>query len=96
MWECAKQLCALYTQRTGKIHKTEAILDLLAATPTNIPEHGFVKSPVAAPDEFKAIAVFCDVYKAYQKYLCYKFDECQSRPKPMKVEFYIVPDWYAL
>ena len=95
VWECAKQLCALYTARTGKVHKTEAILDLLAVTPANIPERGFVKPPVAAPDEFKAIAVFGDVCKAYQQYLCAKFAEWQSRAKPMKVEFDTVPHWYA-
>lgn len=94
--ECAKQLCALYTERNGKIHKTEAILDLLAVTPVNIPEHGFVKPPVSAPDEFKAIAVFGDVCKAYQQYLCAKFAEWQSRAKPMKVEFDNVPHWYAV
>ncbi|CAM0010199.1 DNA binding protein [Vibrio phage K375] len=96
VWECAKQLCALYTERTGKIHKTESILDLLAVTPVNIPEHGFTNPPVAAPDEFKALAVFGDTCKAYQKYLCSKFDEWQSRAKPIKVEFDIVPDWYCV
>lgn len=95
VWECAKQLCALYTARTGKVHKTEAILDLLASAPTNIPENGFVNPPVAAPDEFKALAVFGDTCKAYQKYLCAKFAEWQSRAKPMKVEFDVVPEWYA-
>lgn len=95
VWECAKQLCALYTARTGKVHKTEAILDLLAAAPNNIPEHGFVNPPVAAPDEFKAMAVFGGVCKAYQKYLCAKFAEWQSRAKPIKVEFDTVPAWYS-
>lgn len=93
--ECAKQLCSLYTARTGKVHKTEAILDLLAAAPSNIPDNGFVKPPVAAPDEFKAIAVFGDVCKAYQQYLCAKFAEWKSRAKPIKVEFDTVPHWYA-
>lgn len=96
VWECAKKLCVLYTERTGRIHKTEVILDLLAVTPTNIPEHGFTNPPVAAPDEFKALAVFGDTCKAYQKYLCSKFDEWQSRAKPIKVEFDIVPYWYCV
>lgn len=94
-WECAKQLCTLYTERTGKTHKTEAVLDLLAVTPVNIPEHGFARPPVAAPDEFKALAVFGDVCKAYQAYLCAKFEEWLSRDKPMRVEFDNVPVWYV-
>ncbi|CAH9016144.1 putative DNA binding protein [Vibrio phage 381E49-1] len=96
LWECTKQLCALYTHGDGKVHKTESILDLLAVTPANIPEHGFTNPPVAAPDEFKALAVFGDTCKAYQEYLCSKFEEWQSRAKPIKVEFDVVPDWYCV
>ena len=95
VWECAKQLCALYTQRTGKTHNTESILDLLATAPKNIADNGFVNPPVAAPDEFKSLAVFGDTCKAYQQYLCAKFDEWLSRDKPMRVEFDEVPAWYV-
>lgn len=93
VWECAKQLCTNYTARTGKIHKTESVLDSLVFTPANMPECGFVNPPVAAPDEFKAVAVFGDTCKAYQQYLVAKFNEWQCRGKPIAVEFDITPDW---
>ena len=96
VWECAMQLCANYAKRTGKIHKTEAVLDLLSETPHNINQLGFNNPPVAAPDEFKALAVFGDTCKAYQMYLCTKFSEWQQRDRPIKVEFGVIPDWYII
>lgn len=93
LWECATQLCELYKQRTGKTHATQDKLWLLQSAPAGLDYNGFTKPPVAAPDEFKAIAVFGDVCKAYQKYLVSKFAEWQSREKPMKVEFDNVPAW---
>lgn len=94
LWECAMQLCHNYTSATGKTHKTEAILWLLQTPPASIDDHGFTNPPVAAPDEFKALAVFGDTCKAYQKYLVSKFNEWQSRTKPLSVEFDFVPDWH--
>ena len=94
VWGCAMQLCANYTTRTGKVHKTQLTLDILAKTPDNIAHLGFTNPPVAAPDEFKKLAVFGDTCKAYQEYLCDKFSEWQSRAKPIKVEFDEVPEWY--
>mgnify|MGYP000586732918 CR=1 FL=1 len=95
VWECAMMLCQLYTERTGKVHKTQQILESISSAPINLNYNGFVKPPVAAPDEFKAIAVFGDVAKAYQKYLCTKFDEWLSRERPMRVEFDTIPSWYV-
>lgn len=95
VWRCAMRLCEVYTARTSKVHKTQAILEALCVSPNNLPDNGFTKPPVAAPDEFKAIAVFGDVCKAYQQYLCSKFAEWQSRTKPIKVEFDTVPSWYS-
>lgn len=93
VWECAMQLCQLYTQRTGKAHATESILEKLGSVPSGLDFTGFVKPPVAAPDEFKVMAVFGDVCKAYQKYLVSKFQEWQQRERPMKVEFDVIPEW---
>lgn len=58
-----------------------------------MPEAGFVRPPVSAPDEFKALAAFGDVCKAYQHYLRAKFAEWLSRDKVIPVEFDTVPHW---
>ena len=94
LWECAMRLCELYTQRTGKTHKTEAVLWNLSLAPFNCPDHGFAFPPVAAPDKFKAMAVFSGVAVAYQRYLVEKFEEWKQREKPIAVEFDDVPLWY--
>lgn len=92
---CAMELCRLYSQSTGKVHATQEVLQRLSTPPKAIPHRKFSEPPVAAPDEFKAIAVFQSTTVAYQKYLCYKFKEWESRPKPLKVEWsHRVPDWY--
>jgi len=95
VWECAKKLCELYSTRTGRSHKTEGILDIIAAAPKSIPENGFVRPPVAAGEEFITMSSVVGVCKAYQAYLCDKFQEWKSRAKPLKVEFDFVPAWYS-
>ena len=92
---CALHLCKLYTESAGKIHATQRVLEQLSTPPRRIVSNKFVEPPVAAPDEFKAIAIFNPVTTAYQKYLCYKYKEWQQRDKPMKVEWsHRVPSWY--
>ena len=95
VWRCAMQLCVNYTRDTGKVHKTESVLQLLSTPPVSIRDVAFRNPPVAAPDEFKALAVFGDVCNAYQKYLISKFNEWQQRDKPLNVEFDHVPNWYT-
>lgn len=34
--DCAVELCKMYTLRTGKVHKTEAVLHLLKELPDNL------------------------------------------------------------
>lgn len=91
--DCAFELCAMYTRDTGKVHKTQVILELLRQPPINIPALPFVEPPVAAPDEFKAVAIFKGAAVAYQQYLVSKFKEWQQRDKPIAVEFDYKPDW---
>lgn len=93
---CAMELCAIYTQVTGKTHKTQVMLELLSVLPKNIESKTFKQPPVAAPDEFKALAVFNGATVAYQKYLCAKFKEWLTRAeRPIKVEFKVeTPHWY--
>lgn len=86
----------LYSERTGKIHGSQATFERLQTLPQNIKDADFKRPPVVAPDQFKVLAVF-DPYKvplAYQHYLNYKFKEWITREKPIKVEFHHkAPEW---
>lgn len=94
VWMCAMELCRLYHEKTGKVHKTGSVLSTLKQPPRNIPVVPFKQPPVAAPDQFKAIAIERGSAIAYQYYLSWKFLEWKSRLKPMKVEFQKnVPNW---
>ena len=94
VWKCAMHLCSLYTESTGKIHATQRVLESLSNPPKAIPLRKFSEPPVAAPDAFKAIAIFQSATVAYQKYLVSKFDEWKQRDKPLKVEWsHRVPVW---
>jgi hypothetical protein len=88
------QLCKLYTHRTGKIHKTQETLERLRELPRNLPLTNWQDPPVAAPDEFKAVAVFKGAVIAYREYMKSKFKEWQQREKPIKIEFQHPPVWY--
>lgn len=93
--QCALHLCKLYTESSGKRHKTQDVLETLQTPPKNIFECSFKVPPVAAPDKFKAIAVLGSVTQAYQKYLIEKFKEWQERTNPLTVEWtHGVPNWY--
>lgn len=91
--DCALHLCKLYTQDTGKIHKTQETLERLRELPKNLALTSWQDPPVAAPDEFKAVAVFNGAVTAYRKYMISKFEEWQQREKPIKVDFVFKPDW---
>lgn len=92
VWRCASHLCRLYQQETGREHGSYSQLMLLAPMPQRIPELAFVQPPQAMPDEYKNL----DATVGYQQYLCAKFDEWQSRAKPIAVSFYFkTPEWYV-
>lgn len=92
---CTEELCKLYTDATGKVHASQEVLRLLSTPPKAIPNKKFCEPPVAAPDQFKAVAIFQSATIAYQKYLCSKYAEWQQRDKPLKVEWtHRVPSWY--
>tara|TARA_Y100001956_G_C4065651_1_gene161525 strand:+ start:186 stop:689 length:504 start_codon:yes stop_codon:yes gene_type:complete len=93
--DCALHLCKLYTADTGKIHKTQHTLEKLQDLPKNIPLINWQDPPVAAPDKFKALAVFNGSVFAYREYMKAKFKEWKERDKPIKVEFIHLPEWYA-
>ena len=93
LYECAKELCKQYTLRTGKVHKTESVIDALIEPPPVLLDQGFNEPPVAAPDEFRGIKIFQGAEKAYQAYLNSKFKEWLSREKPLDVVFVNKPEW---
>ena len=96
VYSCAKELCKQYTTATGKVHATEKVLEKLSLAPNTIRSVKFKEPPVAAPDEFKAMAVFEGSAPAYQKYLLSKYKEWQQRDKPLKVEWYdSKPRWVS-
>ena len=92
---CAMTLCKLYTESTGKVHASQSVLEQLSTPPKGIGMGVFKEPPVAAPDAFKAIAIFQSATVAYQKYLVSKFEEWKQREKPMRVEWsHRVPTWF--
>lgn len=96
VWLCAMRLSELYTQNTGKVHKSTDVLALLVDPPKNISNNPFREPPVAAPDEFKAVAIFKGAAVAYQKYLNTKFKEWLDRERPVAVEFMYSPNWLSI
>lgn len=97
LFNCLSYAHKIYEASTGKVHGSKAVLDSLALPPVNINSFGEFKAPpVAAPDEFKVLVQREGTCKAYQKYLCSKFKEWQSRDNPLSVVFPIRnPSWYV-
>lgn len=85
-------LCDLYTSNTGKVHKTDTKLrEVLAIHPSVLPLP-FRLPPMCMPDEFKSD----NVCKSYQTYLTNKYQEWQTRDKPLKVIYpHGSPSWYT-
>ena len=54
--------------------------------PSNIPDGELQPFAMALPEKFQARGVF-DQTKAYQAYLCEKFQEWACRARPIKVEY---------
>lgn len=87
--DCTGELLKLYTARTGKIHKSQAVFELCQTLPKGIKDRDFTPPPIAAPDRYKAMAVF-DKNKtpeAYRAYLQSKFKEWITRDKPLAVQW---------
>lgn len=79
-------LCAEYTFRTNKVHKSSALISALATPPWNIVNSNLTPFAMAMPEQYQKLGIL-DQTKAYQAYLNDKFDEWRSRAKPMKVEW---------
>lgn len=70
-------LCEEYTQRYGKVHKTQQTIgDVLKLVPSNMPDVEFTPPPCAMPDEYKD----GDSLSSYRKYYeSEKFFNTQDR-----------------
>jgi hypothetical protein len=66
LWLCdlGLALCAEYTFRYGKIHKTQLHLEWLSANPPVLPKIGVTEIRLAMPDEFKRPNPV-EAYRAY-------------------------------
>lgn len=91
----ALELCNMYENDTGKIHKTYNTLINLLQPPVNIKSKPFKVPPISAPDKYKMLVVLgADIDHAYQEYLNSKFEEWAHRESPLKVEFCCGdPEW---
>jgi hypothetical protein len=87
------ELCAEYTLRYSKSHKTELLLPALSKAPKNTPEGDLTPWAQAMPEEFQQE----DSIKAYQKYLLGKYEEWLTRPRPLGVCWtnQQLPSWLA-
>ena len=79
-------LCKEYTSRYGRTHMTETkLLDILKATPKNIPHGPLTKFPQAMPDECKTE----DSITAYRNYYLYHKKKIARWTKRN------IPDWFS-
>jgi len=76
-------LCAEYTYRFGKRHKTQDHLIALGHVPDNIPEDDLTAFAMAMPDEFRSN----NPHKSYKRYLRAKLESWTLRDKPMRTSF---------
>lgn len=85
-----ERLIENYAAYTGKTHATSKLLRTLWDAPLELTYTGFREPPKCMPDEFKEE----DTCISYKKYLKHKYQEWQSREKPIKVRWYFSkPEW---
>ncbi len=81
-----KALCEEFTFRTGKIHKSSELLNVLDKLPCNIKKAELEPFAMAMPEEFQRLGIF-DQTIAYKAYLREKFREWGCREKPIAVSW---------
>lgn len=64
LWAHAMALCEEYTERYGKVHKSQAIIERLVDVPRGLPSGCFVDPPRCMPDEYKT----GDTVESYRRY----------------------------
>ncbi len=90
-----KALCEEFTFRTGKIHKSSELLNVLDKLPMNIKKAELEPFAMAMPENFQRLGLI-DQTIAYKAYLREKFREWGCREKPIKVSWGLrnQPEWY--
>lgn len=91
LWLCTKRLCEIYTETSGKRHKSEDVLDTLVVMPESLTDNGFIEPPACVSDSVKLLDL--DAIQAYRAYLNEKFKEWLGRERPLAIEFNIKPEW---
>jgi len=64
LYDLFQRLCAEYTKRYGKVHKTAELLQVLNSAPHNMPLGEFTEPPQCLPDDCKC----GNTVEAYRKY----------------------------
>jgi len=90
LYELWRELCSLYTKRTGKTHLTQSRCHNLAIKCSSEPIFDYAM--LAMPFEHKQ----ANVVESYRSYMNAKFTEWLARPKPMKLVFDKKPSWCTI
>lgn len=64
----AKALCAEYTKRYGKVHKTQAVIEWIERNPPSFIRHDFTEPPQCFGDNVDRCYVRGDAVAGYRKY----------------------------
>lgn len=97
--EHAIALAEEWKGRTGKIHGSAAYLGDLMQLPENIPHIPRTAFVIAAPEEFKLMAVFGNITDAYKAYLNSKWINWATRNDKRRIFVSWgngeIPDWLS-
>lgn len=83
--EHAFAMCEEYTERYGKVHKTEAVLQWLKENKPELSNTGLMPFPQAMPDKYKGP----DSIEAYRKYYIFEKSRFAVWKNNSKI-----PQWY--
>lgn len=78
-------LCAQYTHRYGKVHKSQAVIEWASKVPLHIPVGDRTPFALAMPDEYKSD----DAVESYRAYY-------HSKNNIINYKFTCKPDWLVL
>lgn len=84
MWLCehAKALCAEYTYRYGKRHKSEDVIDWCIANSSEIPNGSLTPHAQAMPPQYRN-GSFVEAYRAYYRGEKSRFAKWRKREPPL-------------
>ena len=83
--EHAVALMEEWKKRTGKVHGYITYLEQVMSPPQNIKDGNLTSFIIAAPDEFKNLAIFGSAEDAYKAYLNAKWKNWATRSDKRKI-----------